>query len=106
MCQFWHIWFCKTRRISIFKHPGVYENRATFIGVAIALCIMIIAVYVPWLQARASLACVQVRQQLAAFPVLCRYTAACMRTVCWCIHSFKDVECSGARVSTIQITGK
>ena len=50
MCQFWHIWFCKTRRVSIFKHPGVYENRVTFYGVFIALAIMILCSYVPWLQ--------------------------------------------------------
>jgi magnesium-transporting ATPase (P-type) len=50
MCQFWHIWFCKTRRVSIFKHPGVWENRTTFYGVLIALSIMILCTYVPWLQ--------------------------------------------------------
>lgn len=50
MCQFWHIWFCKTRRVSIFKHPGVYENRVTFYGVFVALAIMILCTYVPWLQ--------------------------------------------------------
>ena len=50
MCQFWHIWLCKTRRVSIFKHPGLYENRTTYYGVAVALAIMILAAYVPWLQ--------------------------------------------------------
>ena len=50
MSQFWHIWLCKTRRVSIFKHPGLYENRTTYYGVAVALAIMILAAYVPWLQ--------------------------------------------------------
>ena len=50
MCQFWHIWFCKTRRVSVFKHPGVWQNRVTFYGVFAALAIMLICAYVPWLQ--------------------------------------------------------
>lgn len=50
MSQFWHIWFCKTRRISVFKHPGLYENRVTYYGVAVALGVMIICTYIPWLQ--------------------------------------------------------
>jgi magnesium-transporting ATPase (P-type) len=50
MCQFWHIWFVKTRRVSVVKHPGVYKNRITFYGVFISLAIMIVATYVPWLQ--------------------------------------------------------
>lgn len=48
--QFWHIWFCKTRRISIFKHSGLWENRVTFYGVIVALGVMIICTYIPWLQ--------------------------------------------------------
>lgn len=50
MCQFWHIWFCKTRRVSIFKHPGLYENRVTYYGVFVALAVMILCSYVPFLQ--------------------------------------------------------
>ena len=50
MCQFWHIWFCKTRRVSIFSHHGVYSNKVTFYGVAIALLIMLLCTYVPALQ--------------------------------------------------------
>eukprot|EP00892_Ulva_mutabilis_P001291 jgi/Ulvmu1/11162/UM071_0046.1 len=50
MCQFWHIWFCKTRRVSVFKHPGLYENRITYYGVFVALAVMILCTYVPWLQ--------------------------------------------------------
>lgn len=49
MCQFWHIWFCKTRRVSVFKHPTL-KNRTTYYGVFIALSIMIVCVYIPWLQ--------------------------------------------------------
>jgi magnesium-transporting ATPase (P-type) len=48
--QFWHIWFCKTRRVSIFQHSGVWENRVTFYGVLVALGVMIICAYIPWLQ--------------------------------------------------------
>jgi hypothetical protein len=36
--------------VSIFKHPGVYENRVTFYGVLASLTIMIICTYIPWLQ--------------------------------------------------------
>ena len=50
LSQFWHIWFTKTRRISIFKHPGVYENRITFYGVFASLAIMVVCTYVPFLQ--------------------------------------------------------
>jgi magnesium-transporting ATPase (P-type) len=52
MCQFWHIWTCKTRRVSIFKHRGVLENKVTWYGVVAALAIMIVCVYVPFLQVR------------------------------------------------------
>ena len=50
LCQFWHIWLCKTRRVSIFKPPGLYENRVTYYGVFVALAIMIVCTYIPWLQ--------------------------------------------------------
>jgi magnesium-transporting ATPase (P-type) len=50
LCQFWHIWFCKTRRVSIFKHSGLLENRITMYGVVAALAIMFVCAYVPWLQ--------------------------------------------------------
>lgn len=50
MCQAWHIWVCKTRRVSMFKHPGVIENRTTYYGVFISLAIMVVCVYIPWLQ--------------------------------------------------------
>jgi magnesium-transporting ATPase (P-type) len=50
LCQFWHIWCCKTRQVSIFKHRGMIENRITIYGVCIALAIMLMCVYIPWLQ--------------------------------------------------------
>lgn len=50
LCQFWHIWFCKTRRVSVFQHKGLFGNRSTYLGTAIALMIMIVCSYIPWLQ--------------------------------------------------------
>jgi sodium/potassium-transporting ATPase subunit alpha len=50
MCQFWHIWFCKTRRMSVFQHSGMLGNRVTIYGVLIAVGIMLLCTYVPWLQ--------------------------------------------------------
>lgn len=50
MSQAWHIWVCKTRRVSMFKHPGVISNRTTFYGVFISLAIMVVCVYIPYLQ--------------------------------------------------------
>jgi len=50
MSQFWHIFVCKTRRVSIFRHRGLYTNRHTFYGVAIAVAVMLVCAYIPWLQ--------------------------------------------------------
>ncbi len=50
LCQLWHIWFCKTRTQSLFKHP-VLTNPVTDVGVLVALGIMSLIVYVPALQA-------------------------------------------------------
>lgn len=50
MCQAWHIWVTKTRRVSMFKHAGVITNRTTYYGVFISLVVMVICVYVPYLQ--------------------------------------------------------
>ncbi|WIA28646.1 hypothetical protein OEZ86_011182 [Tetradesmus obliquus] len=47
--QFWHIWFCKTRTESIFKH-GIFRNTVTFYGTAVSVAVMIIIVYAPFLQ--------------------------------------------------------
>ncbi len=48
-CQFWHIWVCKTRRVSIFEH-GLFRNLITVWGTTISITVMIIAVYAPFLQ--------------------------------------------------------
>eukprot|EP00879_Flechtneria_rotunda_P033136 GHRR01036672.1.p1 GENE.GHRR01036672.1~~GHRR01036672.1.p1 ORF type:complete len:117 (+),score=10.16 GHRR01036672.1:158-508(+) len=47
--QFWHIWVCKTREESIFRH-GIFRNTVTLYGVLISVAVMIIVVYVPFLQ--------------------------------------------------------
>jgi magnesium-transporting ATPase (P-type) len=47
--QFWHIWVCKTRSESIFKH-GIFRNMVTVYGVLISCTVMVIIVYVPFLQ--------------------------------------------------------
>ena len=49
LCQFWHVWLCKTRVTSIFEH-GVFENKVTLIGVSIALFLVLIVVFIPGLQ--------------------------------------------------------
>ncbi|KAK0412533.1 hypothetical protein QR680_006268 [Steinernema hermaphroditum] len=43
--QAWHIWMCRTRRMSIFTHG--FRNIATFIAVAAELAILAFLVYVP-----------------------------------------------------------
>jgi magnesium-transporting ATPase (P-type) len=48
-CQFWHIWVCKTRQVSIFKH-GIFRNLVTVWGVCISIPVMVIIVYMPFLQ--------------------------------------------------------
>lgn len=47
-CQFWNIWVCKTRTVSIFKH-GVLHNHITLFGVLLAIGTMLIITYVPFL---------------------------------------------------------
>jgi len=49
MGQFWHIWTCKTRTESIFKH-GIFRNPVTLYGVTISLAVMLVVVYAPFLQ--------------------------------------------------------
>jgi sodium/potassium-transporting ATPase subunit alpha len=39
-----HVWMCKTRRVSLFQHK---LNYITFAAVFIELCMLIIFVYVP-----------------------------------------------------------
>jgi magnesium-transporting ATPase (P-type) len=48
MCQFWHIWVCKTRQVSIFTH-GLFKNFVTIIGTAFSILIVIIITYIPQL---------------------------------------------------------
>lgn len=44
LVQVFHVWMCKTRRVSLFQH---HLNSATFGAVFIELCMLIIFVYVP-----------------------------------------------------------
>ena len=48
LSQAFHIWMCKTRRVSFFKHP-ILENKAMVIGVIIELLLMLIFVFIPGL---------------------------------------------------------
>lgn len=49
MNQAWHVWHCKTRQASLWKHP-VWSNIITYMGVAFAIVFMCLIVYVPALQ--------------------------------------------------------
>ncbi|RLN95433.1 hypothetical protein BBJ28_00023338 [Nothophytophthora sp. Chile5] len=49
VCQFFHIWMCKTRRTSVTKH-SVFTNSVTIYGAVIELLIVVIVVYVPGVQ--------------------------------------------------------
>lgn len=49
LCQFWHIWLCKTRTVSIFKH-GLHRNLVTWVGCCVSITTILIIVYVPFLQ--------------------------------------------------------
>lgn len=49
VCQFFHVWTCKTRRISILKH-GLLNNTVMIYGTLLSLSIAVILVYVPNLQ--------------------------------------------------------
>ncbi|KAJ0404408.1 hypothetical protein P43SY_007661 [Pythium insidiosum] len=48
-CQFWHVWMCKTRRVSLFRH-GIFSNATMVYGTVVALALLVIFVYVPGLQ--------------------------------------------------------
>ncbi|TMW67398.1 hypothetical protein Poli38472_011018 [Pythium oligandrum] len=48
-CQFFHVWMCKTRRVSFFKH-GIFNNATMIYGTIIELALLVIFVYVPGLQ--------------------------------------------------------
>nr|CAI99409.1 P-type ATPase [Pythium aphanidermatum] len=48
-CQFFHVWMCKTRRSSIFKH-GLFKNTSMIYGTAVELLLLVVLVYVPGVQ--------------------------------------------------------
>ena len=48
MSQFAHIWFCRTRQKSIFKHG--FRNTVCNYGVCLEITILIIVVYIPAMQ--------------------------------------------------------
>jgi sodium/potassium-transporting ATPase subunit alpha len=48
--QLWHVWFCKTRRLSVFEHPTL-SNVVTDVGVVFSLALLCFIVYVPYVQA-------------------------------------------------------
>ena len=48
-CQFFNMWACKTRFVSLSKH-GLLDNAVTLIGAAFELAVLILVVYVPFLQ--------------------------------------------------------
>jgi len=48
-CQFFHIWMCKTRRVSFFQH-GIGGNMMMIYGAVIEMALLVVIVYVPFLQ--------------------------------------------------------
>lgn len=49
MGQFFHLFMCKTRRASIWRH-GLTSNTITIFGLCLEFCLVIIFVYVPGVQ--------------------------------------------------------
>jgi len=45
-----HIWMCKTRQVSIFKH-GLFKNPVTIYGTFIAVTVALIIIYGRWIHA-------------------------------------------------------
>ncbi|MEW5296914.1 MAG: hypothetical protein WDW36_000160 [Sanguina aurantia] len=46
MSQFWHIFVCKSRQVSIFKH-GLVKNPVTCFGLVISIAIICLVSYIP-----------------------------------------------------------
>lgn len=46
LCQFWHVWNCRTRVDSVFTR-GIFSNVVTSYGAALAVLIAVVIVYVP-----------------------------------------------------------
>jgi magnesium-transporting ATPase (P-type) len=46
--QFFHIWVCKTRVVSLFQHG--FDNKLTFYGVGFGLFLVIVFTYIPGIQ--------------------------------------------------------
>jgi sodium/potassium-transporting ATPase subunit alpha len=49
LCQFWHIWNCRTRTASIFSH-GLFSNVVMLYGGVTEIAIMCAVIYVPVFQ--------------------------------------------------------
>ncbi len=49
LCQIFHVWMCKTRVISLFKH-NVIKNWRMLLGIGVSLIIVNLIVYVPYIQ--------------------------------------------------------
>jgi Ca2+-transporting ATPase len=47
-CQFFHLWTCKTRVVSIREH-ALLDNFVSVFGCALAVVVLLLIVYVPWL---------------------------------------------------------
>ena len=50
MTQVFHVFMCKTRYTSVFKH-GLFNNVVMWYGVTIEMCLIIIFIFVPNLNA-------------------------------------------------------
>lgn len=49
MGQFFNIWMCKTRHVSVFKH-GIFKNVVMLYGVLVEFLLLMLFIYVPGLQ--------------------------------------------------------
>ncbi|MEW5309019.1 MAG: hypothetical protein WDW38_000932 [Sanguina aurantia] len=48
MCQLWHIFVCKSRQVSVFKH-GLFKNPVTCFGLLISILVICLVSYIPQL---------------------------------------------------------